>query len=251
MNFAVITMPRMSVSIAIIAALILQCCSGLKFAYPDLLSRPQGGDRPGSGSNSGDNSIMTFGRRMEVDVLLPTRDQRLASAFLQKPEYIIQSTFEQDKFQQLTDEKYLIKFLAIPIPGLDVVTPEIELDFVSEQGKVSMRSNGWTLRGQSGDVLKDSKFMQSFDINIVGELYLNNKQAVEAGGPAAPIRANGWVEYRVHGRKPTVFQRAPGFLLDGTINLIQDSAADFVYKRFSVQLLKAFRLYMSSLARQQ
>jgi len=47
----------------------------------------------------------------------------------------------------------------------------------------------------------------------------------------------------VQGRKPSIFQAAPSFVLDATVGLIQESVKDFATAQFSARLLRAFRAF--------
>ncbi len=40
-------------------------------------------------------------------------------------------------------------------------------------GTIFMTSGNWTLRGMSGGILKDSRFMQSFDVKLSGRLSID------------------------------------------------------------------------------
>lgn len=181
---------------------------------------------------------------MQINIKLPTKDRALVQRFLNDPQYIVESTWDKNKMQRVeqtnTSSTFLLQFLAIPIPGIDIVTPEIEVKFETIDDIIYMSSGKWSLKGVSGNILKDSGFMKSFDISLVGELRasLPDKAALNQ-----LVNTEGFVVYKVQGNKPNAFKRAPAFILDGTINFIQKCVADFVNKRFSAKMTNAFREY--------
>lgn len=67
-------------------------------------------------------------------------------------------------------EKYIHLNILI---GIDVINPEMEVNFVNTNGTIYMTSGNWTLRGMSGGILKDSRFMQSFDVKLSGRLSID------------------------------------------------------------------------------
>eukprot|EP00600_Ochromonadales_sp_CCMP1393_P004697 CAMPEP_0174957986 /NCGR_PEP_ID=MMETSP0004_2-20121128/2376_1 /TAXON_ID=420556 /ORGANISM="Ochromonas sp., Strain CCMP1393" /LENGTH=178 /DNA_ID=CAMNT_0016206155 /DNA_START=247 /DNA_END=784 /DNA_ORIENTATION=- len=177
---------------------------------------------------------------MNIDIRLPTnKDRELVAQFLNDTEYIVESSWEKTKIKKVSPNTYLLQFLAIPIPGVDVVTPEIKVRFENVDGVVVMESGEWSLKGESGNILKDSGFMKSFDIQLKGELGMSN---VDPSNPL--VSTIGKVSYEVKGAKPKVFKRAPNILLQGTINFIQKRTADYVNKRFTARFAKAFREYL-------
>ena len=174
-----------------------------------------------------------------MNVALPTNDIELAKTFLSKTEYIVESTWMKGKQTNMGKGTFLLQFLTLPI-GFDTITPEIEVDFVYDPqfSCIRMSSGSWQLKGKEG-VVKDSRFMQSFKIELEGVL-----TAVASEGSEGII-VDGWVRYDVKGEKPSVFKRAPAFILDNTIGFIQANVERFAYKEFTGRLLKAFRQYVA------
>ena len=184
------------------------------------------------------NGIMSFGSKIPMKVTLPTRDAELAKTFISNLDSIVESTYEAGKYTKMLDGTYLLQFATLPLPGVDKITPEIEVKFVycSDEGTIRMNSGNWTLRGTTG-VLKDSRFMQTFAIELEGILTITPQTAT------GPVIAEGFVQYIVQGEKPGIFKRAPSFVLDKTIDFIKDSINDFAEKDFQIKFLKAFRSY--------
>ena len=109
-----------------------------------------------------------------------------------------------------------------------------------------MSSGNWTLRGNQGAIVKDSRFMQTFDIKVTGAIKIvnaNNDNSMKSRN-TPDIRANGWVEYKVQGEKPSIFKAAPAFVLNTTIVLIKDTVSEFATSQFSSRFLQAFRKFM-------
>lgn len=200
--------------------------------------------------------LLKFGNKMDIRVRLPTRDRLLAEDFIKDPTVIIQSTYDSSKATRLSDTLWRIKFAEIPIPGIDTVSPELDMDFRYANGSIYMQSSQWALKGsKNSQILKDSKFIQSFNIKLQGELTLEYPgRALTSTSPAvAPadisgglIVAVGFVDFQAQGERPSALQRAPAFVLDGTINFIQSLVTDFVSKKFSTKLLNSFTTFSSA-----
>ena len=132
----------------------------------------------------------------------------------------------------------------------------MEVEFKNVGGVVYMKLGRWSLLDGKGNVLKDANFVSSFDLSLNGQLKMSREDDYDSydfdelsaitrkrpiGG--ALVRTEGFVVYQVKGRKPGVFRRAPAVILDGTINFVQKCVSDFVNKRFTTKLTKAFREY--------
>eukprot|EP01036_Dinobryon_divergens_P029642 gene29642-38767_t len=198
-------------------------------------------------SSPRDDSIMSFGDKMDIVVRLPTRDQLTVQDFLEKTNFIVESTWERGKFKLISDGNFLLQFASIPIPGIDVINPEMEVNFVNTNGTIYMTSGNWTLRGMSGGILKDSRFMQSFDVKLSGRLSIDvDKTSKDLN---QQVVTSGWVDYRVQGSKPTVFRSAPAFILDNTIAFIQACVENFAVRQFSQQLINTYKRYAKTLVK--
>jgi Protein of unknown function (DUF1997) len=184
------------------------------------------------------DGIMSFGSKIPMKVSLPTRDADQARTFISNLDSIVESTYEAGKYMKMADGTYLLKFNTLPLPGVDKITPEIEVKFSynSTEGTIRMNSGNWTLRGTTG-VLKDSRFMQTFAIELEGILTITTPTATDS------VIAEGFVQYIVQGEKPGIFQRAPDFVLVKTIEFIKESVNDFASRDFQTKFLKAFRTY--------
>ena len=153
----------------------------------------------------------------------------------------METVYDKSMYQQLQPETYRLQFAQIPIPGIDIVTPEIDVNFIAKNDIIVMKSGNWTLKGKSGLILKDSKFMQTFNIDIKGSLSIDNdKTSKDINKQIVTI---GWVEYKVKGLKPKVFRNAPSFLLDKTISFIKTCVTTFVSIQFEPKLLESFRKF--------
>ena len=127
-----------------------------------------------------------------------------------------------------------------------------------------MSSGNWTLRGNQGAIVKDSRFMQTFDIKLTGAIKIinndnTNSNSIKSSSSLSTssslhksdVRAIGWVEYKVQGEKPSIFKAAPSFVLNTTIMLIKDTVSDFATSSFSSRFLQAFRKFMLADLRKQ
>jgi len=213
---------------------------------------------------------------MEIQITLPTRDRQIASDFISSEQALLEATWEKGKFRKLSDEassssRYLLLFPTFVLPGVDTIAPEIEVEFSYESGKIEMRSGNWTIKSSSGKILKDSRFMQTFNIKLFGELAIaplvlkspsssisrsssSSSSSISLGSIGSNLPSvvlTGWVEYDVQGEKPSAFRTAPPFVLDVTIKLIQETVSDYATTQFSSRLLRAFRAYLMQLLTQQ
>lgn len=193
------------------------------------------------------DQVMTFGKRVDIQVALPSRDRLLVTEFLRDEMSLLSATWEKDKFTRITgpgSSRYLLFFPKLVLPGINTIAPEIEVEFRYIDGLVAMQSGNWTLRGDSGNVLKDSRFVESFKIVVQGQLGISSAISQEGQLATAPITLRGWVDYRVTGEKPSVFRTAPPFVLDVTIKLIQDTVSEFATSQFSTKFLRGFRKFV-------
>lgn len=205
-------------------------------------------------SGNGKSDLLSFGKRLDINVKLPTRERYMAEAFLEDPSLVVTSTWEKDKIRRIGDNKFVLQLIEIPIPGMDVVLPEVEVVFENIDGIIYMHSGNWTLRGQgSGEVLKDSRFMKSFDFSLKGELRIVDGSSDNGAGPGSQqqqplVVTGGWVQYDVQGRMPRVLRVAPSFVLDGVINFIQSRVVQFVLQRFSNRMIEGYREFADNVA---
>lgn len=87
---------------------------------------------------------------------------------------------------------------------------------------------------------RDKRFADSFDFNAHGELTV-----LCTTEKTSSVSAEGFVEYRVSGDRPSILQTAPPILLDGTIGFIKANIKDFVSKQFVDKFLRAYSRYTS------
>jgi len=188
--------------------------------------------------DASNKDLLKFGNNMDIRVRLPTRDVEIAKEFLQDPTIIIESTYDKSRLTRLSNTLWKIRLADITIPAIDVISPEMEIEFKAVEGnKITMKSMKWALKG-TGPIMRDSTFLASFDIKLTGYLELEVSSS-------ALIVAVGGVTFEVQGEKPGVFRNAPPFLLETAINLIQGLVVDFASKQFSGRLLKAFTAFLT------
>ena len=186
---------------------------------------------------------MSFGSKLDLAIRLPTRERAVAQSFIRDPHAILGATWDKDKFTRLSQSTYLLRMAPFPMLGVDTIAPEIEVTLAYEETSslIRMTSGNWALKGTNGGVLKDSRFVKSFTIDLKGELSLREEAPATGGEPV--LKAAGWVQYAVQSKKPSMFQAAPSFVLDATVRLIQDSVREFATAQFSARLLRAFRAF--------
>jgi hypothetical protein len=132
------------------------------------------------------SDILKFGNKITINMKLPTKDRNIVIDFFKNINDIVEATW--DNYVLVSDSTYLIKFHSLVMPGMilslslvkivassssyliwshnigiDTITPEMEIKFNSENEKISCQSGSWKLIGNSR-VLRDSSFVQSFDI---------------------------------------------------------------------------------------
>jgi hypothetical protein len=185
---------------------------------------------------------LKFGDRCDISITLPTRNRALVISYLEQEQLLLEATWEKGKFRRLPSTSgppnpYRLLFPTLTLPGVDTVSPEIDVTIACVNGSIELKSGNWTLRGTSGHVLKDSRFMESFAITIQGKLCVDEQTT------PSPVVTRGWVEYRVQGEKPSAFKNAPPFVLDVTIRLIRETVMDFAGKQFANRFLRGFRRF--------
>ena len=190
-----------------------------------------------------EGNLLKFGSRIPMVVALPTNDMEKAKNFLSKTEYIVENTWMKGKQTNIGGGKFLLQFITLPI-GFDTITPEIEVEFLydPEYTCIRMKSGSWQLKGKEGTV-KDSRFMQTFQINLEGVLTAVPPTSDVPSSPSSSVMVDGWVRYEVKGEKPSFFRLSPQFILDNTIGFIQSNVERFAYKEFTGRLLRAFKAY--------
>lgn len=193
-----------------------------------------------------EGNLLKFGSRIPMVVALPTNDLERAKQFLSKTEYIVENTWMKGKQTNIGGGKFLLQFVTLPI-GFDTITPEIEVEFLydPEYNCIRMKSGSWQLKGKEGTV-KDSRFMQTFQITLEGVL-----TAAPPASDGGAVMVDGWVRYDVKGEKPSFFRLSPQFILDNTIGFIQSNVERFAYKEFTGRLLRAFTAFDAAQAQGQ
>jgi hypothetical protein len=213
-----------------------------------------------AGTGTGNEDILSFGSRLDITVQLPTNDRSLVEMFLKDTGYVAENTWDTSKIRKVADNTYMLQFLPIPIPGLGIVMPEVEVVFDNIHGVIHVQSSSWSMKNADGTALKDSTFDSSFDVQLSGQLRMSpgsdedeEDGEIDYGGMSyrtkrrpvggRKVVAEGFVVYAVRGRKPGVFRRAPAAVLDATVAFVQRCLGDFVSKRFGRKLTKAFKEY--------
>jgi hypothetical protein len=173
-----------------------------------------------------------------MKVVLPTRDPDQARKFISNFDTIVEATYETGKYEKIGPGKYLLKFNTLPLPGVDKITPEIEVNFQysPEEGTIRMSSGNCILKGTTG-VLKDSRVMQTFAIELEGLLKIVPNTVTNT------VNAEILVKYVVQGEQPSIFKAAPDIFLDSTIEFIKNNINDFASKDFVVKFGKAFKSF--------
>ena len=96
-------------------------------------------------------------------------DQVVVNKFLLHPSYLVENIWSKKRLTKLTNNNnncestYQLRMDSLILPGLDIITPEMQASFSSNNSIISMNSDKWKLLGNS-KILNDNKFMKSFDI---------------------------------------------------------------------------------------
>lgn len=208
-----------------------------------------------------DDKMLSFSSKMDITMELPTTNHSLAGAFLENERKILDETWSRSNYVLLDRDKkkYRLTFPPIVLPGVDTILTTIDVRFEYQDGKITLISDNWTLKGKSGAILKDSRFVQSFNVEIKGELSVKEAPVIQASAikaeqlrvPAPPVTAHGWVKYAVEGKKPKIFQQAPDIVLNTSIKLIKETVRDFASNQFRKKFLTAFRSYLIDVMNKQ
>jgi hypothetical protein len=109
------------------------------------------------------NDILEFGNRFDIVVKMPTKDFALAERFLKDPTELVGGLWDKKKYTLVDDGVFLLKMQEMSLPGIDSISPEMEVKFSNEDGTIFMESGRWNLAGTS-KIIQDSRFMQSFKV---------------------------------------------------------------------------------------
>ena len=181
------------------------------------------------------DNLISFGDRIDINIPMMPRDELIAKKFLTDPLSILYATWDSNKILIMSNTSYILRCKDIPLLGFDYITPEITFDVTTMNDNACViKSNSWALRGGS-KLLRDSEFLQSFDVAIEGTIQLSQPSGSSA---------EGWVKYRVHGKKPLLFRALPGFVLDRIIALIQDRIGTFARIEFTRRFQEGYRVYV-------
>merc|ERR1711871_1777450 len=183
-------------------------------------------------------------------------DHDLAAKFLEDEKKLLDATWEHGMYKLVDkkEKKYTLIFPPIGIPGIDTLSTRVEVTFQQSDGKVSLRSNDWSIRGKNGVILRDSNFMETFQIEIMGELSIKEPAVIKASAikaddlkvPAPPVVAYGWVQYNVEGEKPNVLKNAPPMVMSATVDLIKKLSEDFATNQFKERFQSSFRSFLAN-----
>ncbi len=214
---------------------------------PHLEAKKGGGD---------DSDMLYLSNRMEIRIGLPTKDHTLAARFIEDEKKLLDATWEKGMYRVTSqkDKMYTLMFPPIIVPGVDTLSTSVQVNFEIEDGKIIMKSSDWSIRGKNGAILKDSRFMETFQVEIAGELSIRESQVIKAsavkaadiGVPAPPVVANGWVQYKVEGEKPRALRSAPPVVMEATVNLIKKISQDFATKQFKERFSSSFRSFLTN-----
>lgn len=214
---------------------------------------PLSAEKNGKGDKS---DKLYLSNRMEIRIGLPTKNHGLAAKFIEDEKKLLDATWEKGMYK-VTNQKekvYTLLFPPIVVPGVDTLSTSVQVNFEIQSGKIIMKSGDWSIRGKSGSILKDSNFMQTFRVEITGELSIRESQVIKAsavkaadiGVPAPPVVANGWVQYKVEGEKPRALRSAPPVVMEATVNLIKQISQDFATRQFKERFSSSFRSFLTS-----
>lgn len=180
-------------------------------------------------------SIVKFGERMTLEVILDQTTSAQVQSFLMNPKKLIEETWDSDMLTQLTTEKYRLKFPTIPFVELQA---EIEIDFIYCAKNATILMRGGKCNLNSKMMKNNDPFLQSFDISLQGSM------TVQDNG-SSNTRSFGWIEYAVSAKSPRIFRLALP-LQDAAIGFIKKQTKDFVTLNFPGQYLRAFQKYRTS-----
>jgi hypothetical protein len=201
--------------------------------------------------------MLNLANKMNIRIALPTRDHELAATFIGDEKKLLDATWERGmyKVRDQRTKKYTLMFPPIVIPGVDTISTSVDVEFInSGDGKICLKSTDWSIRGKSGAILRDSRFMETFQIEIAGELSIRESAVIRASAikadtinvPAPAVIANGWVQYQVGGEKPSALRNAPPMLMDATVKIIKDISEDYATRQFTERFQSSFRSYLTA-----
>ena len=99
--------------------------------------------------------MLYLSNRMDIKIGLPTRDHDLAAKFLRTRKNCWMQLGNMACISWWTKrKKYTLMFPPIGIPGIDTLSTRVEVTFQQADGKVSLRSNDWSIRGKTSYITR-------------------------------------------------------------------------------------------------
>lgn len=233
-----------------------------------MLNRKVFGSTPvevdGSGLHSSEHPLSATGE-LAVKVKLPTKDRSIVERFLRETDHLIENVWDKAKIRKLAPERYLVKLSVIPVPGLNIISPELEVELSNHKGTLYVNGEKCLLRDGCGKLLTDPA-LTSLQVTISGKLRISNSNADEnsdeedkdfesrpfipkkrpIGGPS--VFLEGSADYSISARPPAVLQQnAQAF--DQVAALLRNRFEDFMRNRLPLKLAKTFKAYAANVVK--
>ena len=170
----------------------------------------------------------SFGERIELEVMLMNATVRSVDSFLKNPKRIIDEVWDQRMISQISDSRYILKFLKIPV--LDI-QPLIEVCFQYENGTVRMQSGEWSFVGNDD--------LESFEFSLQGAISVEPVSGIASTEIQQYVKSVGFIDYRVSAKVPIILSLTPS-LLDSIVLFIKTSVRAFVSNTFPTQYSRAY-----------
>lgn len=192
----------------------------------------------------------TFSKSFPFSINFPTQNRNQVQNFLSDTDYILGKIWEKSKARKVYDNVFSLQILTIPVPGFDVIMPEVQIEFESIGETVYIKSGDWLLKGMISDASSKLKDLISL-VDVSGELHISPEVDYDAyHEPTSILRtrkvggdltiAEGYVTYSVTVNRPDFLRQS---VLDATQSFIENTVSDFVAKRLPVKIVRAFKSY--------
>jgi len=201
--------------------------------------------------------------KLAVKVKLPIQDRSMVERFLRESEHLVEGVWDKAKIKKSAPERYLVQLSVIPVPGLNIVSPELEVELSNHKGTLYVNGETCLLRDGCGRLLTDPA-LASLQVTLSGKLRISNsnEDSGEAGeeaeshpfipkkrpigGPS--VYVEGSAEYSISGQPPATLQQNAQ-VFDQVATLLQDRFDDFMRNRLPLRLTKTFKAYAANVVK--
>ena len=199
---------------------------------------------------------------LAIKVKIPTQDRSMVDRFLRETDYLIDNIWDKTKVKKLAPEQYRVQISVIPVPGLSIVSPEIEVGLNNYKGILYVNCEKFVLKDGCGKPLTDPA-LASLQVSLIGKLRISNSNNDSddenetekrtfvpkrpIGGPQ--VYVEGSAEYKIScPSQPESLQLHP-HAFDQVAALLRARFDEFMQNRLPLKLAKTFKAYAANIVK--